>query len=46
MATKHWGCHDGCDEEDKAELRKTVKIKIQESLKKIVARQSAMLTLI
>ena len=33
MTTKRWGFHDGCDEEDKAELRKTVRIKIQESLK-------------
>ena len=31
MATKRWGCHNGCDEEDQAELRKAVKIKIQDS---------------
>ena len=35
MTTKRWGFHDGCDEEDKAELRKTVRIKIQESLKSL-----------
>ena len=37
--SKRLGFHDGCDEEDKAELRKTAKIKIQESFKSLECKQ-------